>query len=543
MKCADLPRRLFQVLPTTSHRRPRRHLALEGLETRLLMATGDTLAPASTSVRDYYVATNGSNSNPGTISQPFLTIAKGVSVLTPGDTLFVESGTYAESLQATIPGGTSWSNPVTVMAYPGDTVTIEPTSQQDAESVFMFYGADEQYIIAQGFIINARNVTNDAVKITNSSSAGAASHIKIADCEIENAPQNGILTTDGAGYNQFLNLNVHNNGDTRFRNGLYLSTANNVVSGCTVYSNSGTGISIYSEASTTDCNNNIVSGNISYNNGIRTSTLASGIDIASGTGIQVYNNICYGNNSDGIQVDYWSPTHVTVVNNTCVGNSGNGIYVGNGTDGDEGGPAVGTLVENNICYNNAQGDFTNLGTSTTQLTNLFGINPLFVNLAGDNFHLTAGSPAIDAGTATNAPSTDFAGNARPQGSSYHIGAYEYVSAAPTPTPTPTRSPTNVVPPVVITSAQIEVVGRQRVIVLQLSGPVNSATADKLASYQLTQRRKGVQLVSATYNPANNTIRLKTRLALPPKLRYPFTLTLVGLKDAHGNPVGGTFSIA
>ena len=46
MKCADLPRRLFQVLSTASHRRPRRrHLALEGLETRLLMAT------------DYYVAT------------------------------------------------------------------------------------------------------------------------------------------------------------------------------------------------------------------------------------------------------------------------------------------------------------------------------------------------------------------------------------------------------------------------------------------------------------------------------------------------------
>ena len=45
MKCADLPRRLFQVLPTASHRRPRRcHLALEGLETRLLMATGNTLA-------------------------------------------------------------------------------------------------------------------------------------------------------------------------------------------------------------------------------------------------------------------------------------------------------------------------------------------------------------------------------------------------------------------------------------------------------------------------------------------------------------------
>ena len=125
----------------------------------------------------------------------------------------------------------------------------------------------------------------------------------------------------------------------------------------------------------------------------------------------------------------------------------------------------------------------------------------------------------------------------------YVRVYQQSTASSAPTPTPTRPPTDVDPPVVITSAQIEVVGRQRVIVLQLSGPVNSATADKLASYKLTQQRKGVQLVSATYNPANNTIRLTTRLALPPKLRYPFTLTLVGLKDAHSNPVGGTFSIA
>jgi len=502
------------------------------------MATGDTLAPASTSVRDYYVATNGSNSNPGTISQPFLTIAKGVSVLTPGDTLFVESGTYAESLQATIPGGTSWSNPVTVMAYPGDTVTIEPTSAQNAQSVFMFYGAQEQYIVVQGFTINATHVTNDAVKITDSSSGGAASHIKIDDCEIENAPQCGVLTTDGADYNEFIDLTVHNNGTTDLHHGLYISTSANIVSGCTSYSNAGCGIQVYSDSSTTDCNGNIISGNLCYNNGF--GGYGEGIDISSGSGMQVYNNICYGNTDEGIQIQYYSPTDIAVINNTCVGNTSYGIYVGADSSGD----AVNIFVENNICYNNTAGAFlADAGTSTTQLTNLFGVNPLFVNLAGDNFHLTAGSPAIDAGTATNAPSTDFAGNARPQGSSYHIGAYEYVSAAPTPTPTPTRSPTNVNPPVVITSAQIEVVGRQRVIVLQLSGPVNSATADILASYHLTQRGKGVQLVSATYNPANNTIRLKTRLALPPKLRYPFTLTLVGLKDTHGNPVGGTFSIA
>src|SRR5262249_45232346 len=42
----------------------------------------------------YYVATNGNDSNPGTISQPFRTIKKGIGILNAGDTLYIRSGTY-----------------------------------------------------------------------------------------------------------------------------------------------------------------------------------------------------------------------------------------------------------------------------------------------------------------------------------------------------------------------------------------------------------------------------------------------------------------
>jgi hypothetical protein len=51
-----------------------------------------------------------------------------------------------------------------------------------------------------------------------------------------------------------------------------------------------------------------------------------------------------------------------------------------------------------------------------------------VNYTGDasgDYHLTSSSPAIDAGTSTGAPSTDFADGPRPQGSGFDIGAYEY----------------------------------------------------------------------------------------------------------------------
>jgi len=55
--------------------------------------------------------------------------------------------------------------------------------------------------------------------------------------------------------------------------------------------------------------------------------------------------------------------------------------------------------------------------------------PLFVNAAGGDFRLAAGSSALDRGTATDAPPTDVVGVARPQGPGVDVGAYERPVAA------------------------------------------------------------------------------------------------------------------
>ncbi len=58
--------------------------------------------------------------------------------------------------------------------------------------------------------------------------------------------------------------------------------------------------------------------------------------------------------------------------------------------------------------------------------------PLFSDPANNDWSLLKGSPLIDAGNGAieNSPATDITGTARPQGSAYDIGAYEYV---PSPT--------------------------------------------------------------------------------------------------------------
>jgi len=54
-------------------------------------------------------------------------------------------------------------------------------------------------------------------------------------------------------------------------------------------------------------------------------------------------------------------------------------------------------------------------------------DPKFVNYSGADFHLKKGSPAIDNGSAVDAPGNDFDGNPRPQGAGYDIGCYEFIS--------------------------------------------------------------------------------------------------------------------
>jgi hypothetical protein len=92
----------------------------------------------------YYVATNGSDSNPGTTTQPFRTLKKGVSVLTAGDTLYVKDGTYFGSGQLMgIPSGTSWNKPVTIAAYPGHRPVI--VAEPGWEAVLYFIGNHHTY--------------------------------------------------------------------------------------------------------------------------------------------------------------------------------------------------------------------------------------------------------------------------------------------------------------------------------------------------------------------------------------------------------------
>ena len=68
--------------------------------------------------------------------------------------------------------------------------------------------------------------------------------------------------------------------------------------------------------------------------------------------------------------------------------------------------------------------------ATKEDGNSFVSDPAELFVGANDYHLSATSPAIDAGSSLGAPNVDIEGNGRPFGPAYDIGAYEFGSAYP-----------------------------------------------------------------------------------------------------------------
>ena len=385
----------------------------------------------------YYVAKNGSNVNSCAQAQssstPKSTVNGALGCLIAGDTLLVRGGVYDESISS-MPSGTSWTNKIRVAAYPGETVWLQPSSGAWVINLHL----SEQYIEFDGINVNGSRVDYDTIKIecwTNSN----AHHIRFKNLDVTGSGfsgehSQGILLTAGlstcVGSNEFLNVSVHGTGRDDFDHGFYIQSSNNLLDGCTVYDIPGAGIHLYNGYGVA------FSGVIVRNTVVRDlRTTASGqrhygIEIANGaTGTQVYNNIVSGvptNGSGSAGIYVFAGSSTSLYNNTVSGNANEGIRIEDGVSG--------TVVRNNIIYQNNGGNFNNFGSNTAVSNNML-TDPKFVDAASRNFRLQSGSGAIDAGVALSNVTTDISGTARPQGSSYDIGAFEFattISSAPAP---------------------------------------------------------------------------------------------------------------
>ena len=344
-----------------------------------------TIASGTASTLARYVSTVGNDSNDGSACHPWATIQHAADSAQAGMTIHVAPGTYSTS-------------------------AIITSSASGTASSRIRYLSDQQW--------GAKIVTS-ATQIW----ANTGAYVDIMGFDMSGTGGTYIGLHSQGNYDRAIGNRIHDMGS----------------SGCP----SGAGIMIGGGAS-----NQSAIANIIYNVGPAPTANCNQIHgiYAQETGSVVLNNVTFNIAGRGLCIWGDRATNVTVVNNTSFHNQ-DGMVAG--ASGATSTVFDNSIIANNIFYGNVQygiyesdsvgsnnrylnnlvdGNPYGTGMLTGQLVGTVAANPQFVNYTGDasgDYHLTSGSPAIGAGTSTDAPSSDFSGGARPQGSRFDIGAYEY----------------------------------------------------------------------------------------------------------------------
>lgn len=442
---------------------------------RALLTTLFLLYANIAAAATYYVAQTGGDNGRScmtaqNVATPKATIGNGMGCLSPGDTLFVRTGTYVESFPSgTVPSGNSsgasgstWPNQVRIANYNGETVWVKPGV---TGWVIQFANA-QQYIEFDGINLDGENVDFDTVKINAIDAGNNAHHIRFKNLTALGTERCQNLLTSGChvfiatalysgaiGGNEFINVSVlrHRMPSTGyFSHAFYIQSSFNIIDHCliddTVGGWSGNGIQLFNGQAPggTTVNNNTVRYCI-IRNLTNTVDRQRGIEI----GFQAQNNLIYGNliynltgavnPTAGIRFE---GTGHQIYNNTTYDISAHGIRMDGGS---------GHILRNNISWGNAtnfeiisgtvSASSNNLGDTETGWTN---DDPDFIT-PGSDFHLQSVSPARNTGSniaaVSNLVVTDIDGTARPQESQYDIGAYEFKVASPTPPTLTITAPT------------------------------------------------------------------------------------------------------
>ena len=427
----------------------------------------------------FYVATDGSDMSPGTLSEPWGTLNKAAAEAGAGDTVFVRGGEYLVPNQVRF-----WNTgPITfknyaderpVFSYTGseqygfsvgqgaDDITIEGlTFKRDTRSLTSQIGyiigiAGNRTILRRvtaGFepsnFKQPLNMGKDVIKGTTPNGA-FGNYVTIEDSEVYGSHEQGIDCVSCTGW-VIRNNYLHDNGS----HVVLKDSRNNLIEGNLASNSEFAALELGGSCGFNSqmfmplpdnpiCGdkNSILRNNVIYNNMIATPT-ANGIALYGAEGAQVYHNSIYGGGvwlkSSWYQIDGGPQTYVTNLNNrlsnniaVCTDQNTSAIVV------IEAGNAAGLDLQNNVYWKeggcdsayefNAEGTWMHYDAFAAMpydAASLFA-DPQFKNTASQDLHLSPSSPAIDAGVVVADRTYDHEGNSIV--GTPDIGAFEFQSA-------------------------------------------------------------------------------------------------------------------
>ncbi|HJL16453.1 MAG TPA: right-handed parallel beta-helix repeat-containing protein, partial [Sandaracinaceae bacterium LLY-WYZ-13_1] len=388
----------------------------------------------------YYVEEGGDDGADGSAAAPWATLQHAADRVAPGDEVVVRPGTY-RGFHLTTSG--SADAPVTFRAEAGAVVDEDNDTTPDGINL---EGAS--HVVVEGFEV--RDVTRAGIR------AVTCEHVVIRGNRADENGRWGIFT----GFCDDLLIEDNECSRSGIEHGIYVSNSADrpVVRRNRLWGNNRNGLHMNGDASAGGdgvISDALVEANVIWDNG---ADGGSGINCDGVQDSVIRNNLLYENHASGVSLyridGAAGSTGNLVVNNTIV-QASDGRWAMNVQNA-----STGNRIVNNVLlsrhgfrgaidissdsldglvsdHNVVVGRFTTDGGSTVldlsewqassgqDASSLVATEAeVFVDAAGDDYHLSAGSPAVDAGRAEDAPPTDYEGDPRPAGAAVDAGADE-----------------------------------------------------------------------------------------------------------------------
>jgi len=393
----------------------------------------------------FFVSMSGNDTGSGSAAAPWRTIQHAADRVAPGDTVVVREGAYKGFFL-----DKSGTEKERIVFHADHGAVINDRNFKTADGINLERAS---YITIEGFTIDnaGGKITRAGIRSVNNN------HVIVHGNAVDSAGTWGFLS----GFSDDLLVEANVFSRSNAEHGIYVSNSGDrpVIRGNVSWGNNGCGIHMNGDKSMGG--DGIISGalvedNVIYENGRRG---GSGINADGVQKSRFQNNVLYDNHSSGISLyrtDGAEPSRDNVVVNNTVIVASDGRWALNIMNG-----STGNTVLNNILYNRhpSHGSVSISRDSLPGLVSDFNVlmqrlsnddgdrimslaqwrkvtgqdqhslvaapAALFVKPEGHDFVLAAASPALGAGTASQAPKKDRKGSPRPTTGGVDIGADQH----------------------------------------------------------------------------------------------------------------------